>query len=85
MQHRPAADRSRWSRTSSSTLDWVGRLEEHGDARYVLLVDPATTAIEPVVAKLLLDPTPDLARVWQRAGFSALKLADIMVPPAARA
>jgi hypothetical protein len=37
-----------------------------------------------VVAKLLLDPTPDLEPVWKRAGFNALKLADIMTPPPVR-
>ena len=43
-------------------LDWVGRLEEPGDARYVLLCEPRPTLAEPLVAKLLLDPTPDLRR-----------------------
>ena len=41
-------------------LDWVGRLEEPRRARYVLLCDPATTPAEPLIAKLLLDPAPDL-------------------------
>jgi membrane protein len=66
-------------------IDWVGHLDEYGDARYVLLVDPATTAIEPLVAKLLLDPTPDLAPVWKRAGFGQLRLAEILAEPATSA
>ena len=47
-------------------LDWVGRLdEERTSARYVLLCDPATTRAEPLIAKLLLDPAPDLEATWQ--------------------
>ena len=65
-------------------IDWVGRLDEPGDARYVLLVDPTTTPVEPLVAKLLLDPTPDLAPVWKRAGFGQLRLAEILGAPAGR-
>jgi len=62
-------------------IDWVGRLEEGGDARYVMLCDPAATTAEPLVARLLLDPSPDLAPVWQRAGFGRLRLAEILVAP----
>ncbi len=61
-------------------LDWVGRLEEPRDARYVLLCDPASTSAEPLVAKLLLDPAPDLASVWQHAGFARMTLAEILAP-----
>jgi len=61
-------------------LDWVGRLEEPRDARYVLLCDPASTSAEPLVAKLLLDPAPDLASVWQRAGFARMQLAELLAP-----
>jgi len=63
-------------------IDWVGRLEEGGNARYVMLCDPAATTVEPLVARLLLDPSPDLAPVWQRAGFGRLRLAEILAAPA---
>jgi membrane protein len=59
-------------------LDWVGRLEEPLDPRYVLLCDPATTRAEPLVAKLLLDPAPDLEAIWNRADFARMRLADIL-------
>jgi membrane protein len=59
-------------------IDWVGRLEEPADARHVLLCDPAATPIEPLVAKLLLDPAPDLEAVWSRAGFARTRLAEIL-------
>jgi len=48
--------------------------------RYVLLCDPASTSAEPLVAKLLLDPAPDLASVWQHAGFARMTLAEILAP-----
>ena len=60
-------------------LDWIGRLDEAGSARYVLLVDLATTKAEPLVAKLLLDPAPQLQAMWQRAGFGEMKLGEIVV------
>ena len=66
-------------------IDWVGRLEEGGNARYVMLCDPAATTVEPLVARMLLDPSPDLAPVWQRAGFGRLRLAEILAAPAASA
>jgi len=63
-------------------LDWVGRLEESGSARYVLLCDPAATLAEPLLAKLLLDPAPDLAATWKRAGFDAVRLDELIGEPA---
>ena len=36
------------------TLDWVLPLDEGGEARYVLLCDPATTSVAPLVELLLL-------------------------------
>ncbi len=59
-------------------LDWVGRLEEPKGARYVLLCDPATTPAEPLIAKLLLDPAPDLEATWKRAGFDTVRLAELL-------
>ena len=59
-------------------LDWVGRLEEPKGARYVLLCDPATTPAEPLIAKLLLDPAPDLEATWKRAGFDTVRLGELL-------
>jgi membrane protein len=59
-------------------IDWVGKLDEEGDPRYVLLCDPATALAEPLLAKLLLDPAPDLATFWSEARFAQLRLADIL-------
>ncbi len=59
-------------------IDWIGRLDEPGEARYVLLVDPATTLAEPGLAALLLEPAPELGRFWKEARFGEMKLADLL-------
>jgi membrane protein len=59
-------------------IDWVGKLAEEGSARYVLLCDPAKAPAEPLLAKLLLDPAPDIAAFWSGARFAELRLADIL-------
>jgi membrane protein len=59
-------------------IDWVGRLEEPGSARYVLLCEPSTTPAQPLLAQLLLDPATSLQGFWQRARFDQLTLADIV-------
>ena len=65
-------------------IDWVGRLAEPDGARHVLLCDPATTRAAPLIAKLLLDPAPDLAPTWKRAGFDAMRLEEMLRPAAPR-
>ncbi|MBK6862280.1 MAG: YihY family inner membrane protein [Ideonella sp.] len=60
-------------------IDWVGRLDEPGGARYVLLCDPAATSARPLLAQLLLDPANSLQGFWQRAGFDEMTLAEIIV------
>jgi membrane protein len=57
-------------------IDWIGRLEEAGDARYVLLCEPAMTPLEPLVSLLLLEPKPTLRAFWHRAGFAEMTLQD---------
>ncbi len=64
-------------------LDWVGRLDEAGVGRLVLLCDPARTAAQPLVARLLLDPAPVVERFWQRARIDHLTLADLLGAPGA--
>jgi membrane protein len=59
-------------------IDWVGRLDEPGGARYVLLCDPQATPAQPLLAQLLLDPAPTLKSFWRRARFDELTLADII-------
>jgi membrane protein len=59
-------------------IDWAGKLDESGSPRYVLLCAPATARAEPLLAKLLLDPAPDLAPFWAEARFAQLHLADLL-------
>ena len=59
-------------------LDWVGRLDEEGDARFVLLCDPSQTPIEPLVAALLLQPMSALRAFWQRARFDETTLQEVI-------
>ena len=59
-------------------IDWVGRLDEAGEGRHVLLADPDRTPAEPLIAALLLDPAPDLGAFWKEARFDRLQLADLL-------
>jgi membrane protein len=62
-----------------TALDWVGRLENDGENRQVLLVDPATTAAGPLIDRLLLGGgDPDLDGFRRRAQFDALGLAELI-------
>ena len=61
-------------------IDWVGRLDEADNARYVLLCDPATTPAQALLAQLLLGPAPALHAFWQRAGFGEMTLGEIVRP-----
>ncbi|HJV63394.1 MAG TPA: YihY family inner membrane protein [Albitalea sp.] len=59
-------------------IDWAGRLDEAGAQRYVLLCDPATTRIAPLLGQLLLEPAPSLRRFWQRAAFDEMNLRELV-------
>jgi membrane protein len=62
-------------------IDWVGRLEEEGDARYVLLCDPDRTPARPLLARLLIEPVPALQAFWRHAGFEKMSLRELIQPP----
>jgi membrane protein len=59
-------------------LDWVGRLDEEGGARHVLLAEPESTLAQPLVAELLLDPAPNLRGFWDKAGFGRMTLRELL-------
>ena len=59
-------------------LDWVGRLEESGSPRHVLLCDPASTRAEPLLTQMLLGRSAGLAGFWRRAGFESVTLGELL-------
>ncbi len=61
-------------------IDWVGKLDEAGNPRYVMLIDDTVPA-EPLLAALLLEPTPELGPFWKDARFDQLRLADVLNDP----
>lgn len=59
-------------------LDWVGRLDEPGAPRLVLLADPAQTRLAPLLERLLLSRTDAVGRLWQQAGWDEQCLAEVL-------
>nr|WP_255569173.1 YihY family inner membrane protein [Comamonas sp. NLF-1-9] len=66
-------------------LGWVAQINEVAggardlsDARYLLLAEPASTPMEPLVQRLLIERTPALQRFWGHTGMQVLKLADVL-------
>ncbi|MBT9466494.1 YihY family inner membrane protein [Hydrogenophaga sp.] len=59
------------------SLDWLGRLDEDGE-RYVLLVDPVSTPLAPLVERLLLARQPNTARFWSESHWAQLTLAQAL-------
>ena len=56
-----------------TALDWVGRLDEEGQPRYVLLCDPAHTPLAPLVDVLLLAPIDALAPARGKLGVGGIQ------------
>lgn len=56
-------------------LGWVGRLEEEGAQRHVLLVEPGTTRLSPLIEALLLKPETDVQAFWQAMRLDEATLA----------
>jgi membrane protein len=59
-------------------FDWVGRLEEPNDPRFVLLCEPARTPAQPLLSQLLLEPFAASRGLWQRAGFDTMTVQELM-------
>jgi membrane protein len=64
-------------------LDWVSRLDEEGDARHVLLCDPETTPLAPLIDRTLLKPGTASLGLRHAAGFDRLTLGEVISGPAA--
>ena len=68
-----------------TALDWVGQLaerveraEEPDAPRYVLLADPQTTPVAPLLTRLLMERADSLEPLWESAALSDLRLEDLL-------
>ena len=62
-----------------AALDWAGQLQEgSGTARFVLLVDPETTALAPLMEALLLPHTPVTEKFWKNGHWPLILLVDVL-------
>ena len=62
-------------------LDWVGRINEIEDeerTRYILLADPESTALEPLLRNLLLSDNEATAMLWKTSHLSRVALKDVV-------
>lgn len=60
-------------------LDWIGALQDDGaEPRLVLLVEPASTALAPLVQRLLLRPAQGNQAFWRGARLDQMQLADAL-------
>jgi membrane protein len=67
-------------------LDWVGRLTEQNDlgqARQVLLVDPALASVAPLADRLLVLRGSAADPVWQQTGLDQIRLVQLLPPASA--
>lgn len=58
-------------------LDWVGQLQEErtdGEARNVLLADPDTTPLQPLLHTLLLSYEPSTLHLWENGRWQELTM-----------
>ena len=62
-------------------LDWAGQLNDaqgRPEARYLLLVQPDATLLEPLMQKLLLEQAPSVKKLWEKGHWCALRLRDAL-------
>jgi membrane protein len=62
-------------------LDWIGQLQEElvdGDARFVLLANPDTTLLEPLLHGLLLEHEPSTHNLWGNGRWTFLSLRQVL-------
>ncbi len=62
-------------------LDWAGQLDEakvNTEARYLLMADPDSTRLEPLLERLLLDKSTSLSRFWSNGAWPHLRLRDAL-------
>ncbi|WP_184525697.1 YihY family inner membrane protein [Variovorax sp. Sphag1AA] len=63
-------------------IDWIAPIAEepdNEDPRFVLLADPATTPLEPLLKELLMPQAPPLENLWRKGPLDTLLLQDLLV------
>jgi membrane protein len=65
-----------------TTFDWIGQLRETlqpgAEARYVLLVDPGATPLEPLLSAWLVERTPETERLWKIGRWPSITLREVL-------
>ena len=64
-----------------AALDWVQQLsdsEAPDESRYVLLADPVTTPLAPLLQQLLLGRDAAVDKLWLKGGWNSLTLDDVL-------
>ena len=65
-------------------IDWIAPLAEetaHEDPRFVLLADPASTPLAPLLRELLMPQAPPLEGLWCKGPLDRLHLQDLLACP----
>ncbi len=64
------------------TFDWIGQLREvlqpGNEARYVLLIDPDCTLLEPLLSAWLVERTPQTEKIWQIGHWPSVTLREVL-------
>ncbi|MEN9373495.1 MAG: hypothetical protein RIR79_1047 [Pseudomonadota bacterium] len=74
---------------SLAGMDWIGQLHEiiemgretsnpADDARYILLINPATTPLAPLIRRWLVSDTPATEKLWQKGLWSTASLHEVL-------
>ena len=63
-------------------FDWIGQLREvlqpGAEERYVLLVDPDHTLLQPLLSAWLVERTPQTERLWQIGRWPSITLREVL-------
>jgi membrane protein len=63
-------------------FDWIGQLREvlqpGSEARYVLLVDPDVTPLEPLLSAWLVERTEQTEKIWQIGCWPSITLREVL-------
>ncbi len=59
-------------------LDWLGRLDESGAQRLVMLCAPDQTLAQPLLQGMLAERNASLLPLWQRSDWDRVSLADLL-------